>query len=257
MIGLAFYLAEKYQLPVLVLVDQALSARVETVSPDLVKDIPRASRYRAETKPDGGFARYRLGDAPVSLTAIPGTEGCEHMVTGMEHDELGNFACDDDTHTAMTVKRFRKLAAIEDDPLTQNLCSYFGKGNADIGVVTWGSSAGPVEEAIREAQRLGISVRAIVPKVLNPLPHAELRAFFSEVRRVIVPELNFVGQFASHLRSTYRVPTTSLTKIKGVPLEPSEIVAKIVEAAAGLPSQEYATLEYATLWKSTTNSVTT
>jgi 2-oxoglutarate ferredoxin oxidoreductase subunit alpha len=234
MTGLAFYLAEKYQLPAIVLVDQALSARVETVNPQIVKDIPQASRLRAEARADGGFARYQLGDVPISPTAIPGTEGCEHMVTGMEHDEFGNFACDEETHTAMTVKRFRKLAAIEEDPLTQNLCSYFGEGDAEIGVVTWGSSAGPVEEAIREAQRLGISARAIVPKILNPLPHAEMRKFFSEVSRVIVPELNFVGQLASHLRSTYRIPTISLTKIKGVPLEPSEIVAKIIETADGL-----------------------
>jgi pyruvate/2-oxoacid:ferredoxin oxidoreductase alpha subunit len=54
------------------------------------------------------------------------------------------------------------------------------------------------------------------------------------VNRVIVPELNFTGQLASQLRATYRVPTISLTKIKGVPLEPSEIVAKIIEAADGL-----------------------
>jgi 2-oxoglutarate ferredoxin oxidoreductase subunit alpha len=156
------------------------------------------------------------------------------MVTGMEHDEFGNFACDDETHTAMTVKRFRKLEEIENDPLTQNLCESIGEGRADIGVVTWGSSAGPVEEAIQEARRLGISVRGLVPKILNPLPHAQMKKFFSEVSRVIVPELNFTGQLASQLRATYCVPTISLTKIKGVPLEPSEIVAKIIEAADGL-----------------------
>ncbi len=81
---------------------------------------------------------------------------------------------------------------------------------------------------------MGISVQAIIPRVLNPLPHKELKTFLSKVKRVIVPELNFVGQFASLLRSTYRIPTIGLTKIKGVPLEPSEIVAKITEAAGTL-----------------------
>lgn len=234
MMGLAFYLAEKYQIPVIVLVDQALSARLETVNPKLMKEVPQGLRLRADAKTDGAFARYQLGDLPISPMAIPGTEGCEHMVTGMEHDEFGNFACDEETHTAMTVKRFRKLAAIESDSLTQNLCDYFGDADAEIGLVTWGSSAGPVEEAVREAQRMGISVRALVPKVLNPLPHTEMKKFFSQVSKVIVPELNFVGQFAAHLRSTYRIPTISLTKIKGVPLEPNEIIEKIVENTEGL-----------------------
>ena len=234
MMGAAFYFAEKYQIPVIVLVDQALSARVETVKPGIVEEIPQSSRLRAQAPAEGNFARYKLANSPVSPAAIPGTDGCEHMVTGMEHDEYGNFACDDETHTAMTVKRFRKLEEIEHDPLTQNLCESIGEGRADIGVVTWGSSAGPVEEAIQEARRLGISVRGLVPKILNPLPHAQMKKFFSEVNQVIVPELNFTGQLASQLRATYRVPTISLTKIKGVPLEPSEIVAKIIEAADGL-----------------------
>jgi 2-oxoglutarate/2-oxoacid ferredoxin oxidoreductase subunit alpha len=234
MIGVAFYLAEKYQTPVIVLVDQALSARVETVNPRLVKNIPLAGRLSGGGEHDGPFARYRLADNPVSPAATPGTEGCEHMVTGMEHDEFGNFACDEETHTAMTVKRFRKLAAIENDPAMDDACLYFGEGPADVGVVTWGSSSGPVEEAIREARRLGISARAIAPKILNPLPHEKLKKFFTEVKCVVVPELNFVGQLATLLRSTYRVPTLGLTKIKGVPLEPGEIVEKIIEAANGL-----------------------
>lgn len=234
LIGLTFDLAEKYQMPAIFLVDQALSARLETVDPSAVKRAPAAGRLCAEGKDGGNFARYRLSDLAVSPAAIPGTEGCEHMVTGMEHDEFGNFACDDETHTAMTVKRFRKLAAIEADPLSQGLCSYFGDTNAEIGVVTWGSSAGPVEEAIKVAKERGISVRGIVPKILNPLPHKELATFFQSVKRIIVPELNFVGQLASLLRSTYRVSTINLTKIKGVPLEPNEIVSVILETAATL-----------------------
>ncbi|MBI2357422.1 MAG: 2-oxoacid:acceptor oxidoreductase subunit alpha [Deltaproteobacteria bacterium] len=234
MIGLAFDLAEKYQLPAIFLVDQALSARLETVDPAAAKRAPAAARLCADGGGVNNFARYRLGESAVSPAAIPGTPRCEHMVTGMEHDELGNFACDDETHTAMTVKRFRKLAAVESDPLSRGLSSQFGDSNADIGIVTWGSSAGPVEEAVKVAEQQGIAVRAIVPKILNPLPHEELRRFFQSVKKVIVPELNFVGQFASLLRSTYRIPTISLTKIKGVPLEPSEILSVIGETAASL-----------------------
>ena len=234
LIGRAFYLSETYQLPVIVLVDQALSARVETVDPALLDHLPQAARLKAENG-DGGFARDRLNGS-ISPTALPGVPGCEHMVTGMEHDEFGNFACDDETHTAMTVKRFQKLAAIGADPKMRDSCLAFGDEKAEIGIVTWGSTAGPVEEAVRIAAEMGFAARALVPRLLNPLPHAELERFFRQVKRVIVPELNFTGQLASVLRSVYRVPTIGLAKVKGVPMDPSEIVAKIAEAAAGLES---------------------
>jgi 2-oxoglutarate ferredoxin oxidoreductase subunit alpha len=84
---------------------------------------------------------------------------------------------------------------------------------------------------------MGIAVQAIVPRILNPLPHRELERFFGRVRRIIVPELNFTGQLASVLRSVYRVPTMSLAKVKGVPMEPREIVSKIIEAAASLDTR--------------------
>jgi 2-oxoglutarate/2-oxoacid ferredoxin oxidoreductase subunit alpha len=237
LIGVTFDLAEKYQLPAIVLLDQALSARLETVDPEIVRRTPAAGRLFAGVGDGEVFARYRLSDMPVSAAASPGSAGHEHMVTGMEHDERGNFACDEEMHTAMTVKRFRKLSAVEADPLARGLSATFGDPNAEIGIVTWGSTAGPAAETVEVARKQGISVRVFVPKILNPLPHEELRSFLKNVRRVIVPELNFVGQLASVLRSTYRISTLSLTKIKGVPLEPSEIMVKVIEAAASLEGE--------------------
>ncbi|MFQ5850173.1 MAG: 2-oxoacid:acceptor oxidoreductase subunit alpha [Candidatus Binatia bacterium] len=233
-IALAFELAEKYQLPIIVLVDQSLSSRLETVEGHMVKRVPSASRLCVQPGSNNTFTRYQLTESGVSPLALPGTDGCEHMVTGLEHNERGNFACDEETHTAMTVKRFRKLASIETDPLTGDLCTRLGDDRAEIGIVTWGSTAGPVEEAINLAASMGISVQAIIPRVLNPLPHRELKNFFAKVRCIIVPELNFVGQFATLLRSTYRIPTIGLTKVKGVPLEPGEIAEKILNTAQSL-----------------------
>jgi len=230
----AFDLAERFQSPVIVLVDQALSSRLETVERSVLSGLEPVDRVCARPASGGGFARYQLTKSGVSPSAIPGTYGREHMVTGMEHDELGNFACDEETHTAMTVKRFRKLAAMENDPLTRNLSTHIGEEQSEIGIVTWGSSAGPVREAVGIAKRLGIPIRALIPRVLSPLPHREFRNFFAKVKRVIVPELNFVGQLASLLRSTYCFSTISVTKVKGVPLEPSEIVEKIVETKEAL-----------------------
>ncbi|MFQ5542224.1 MAG: 2-oxoacid:acceptor oxidoreductase subunit alpha, partial [Candidatus Binatia bacterium] len=233
-ISLAFDLAEKYQLPVIVLVDQSLSSRLESVEDHMVKRTPSGSRLSVQLGSQGAFNRYQITESGVSPAALPGTDGGEHMVTGLEHDERGNFACDDETHTAMTVKRFRKLASIETDPLTADLCTHLGDERAEIGIVTWGSTAGPVEEAVHLAGGMGIPVQAIIPRILNPLPHREFMDFFSRVKKIIVPELNFVGQFATLLRSTYRIPTISLTKVKGTPLDPGEIIEKILETSESL-----------------------
>jgi 2-oxoglutarate ferredoxin oxidoreductase subunit alpha len=236
-ISLAFDLAEKYQLPVIVLMDQSLSSRLESVEDHLVKRTPSVSRLRLQPGSEGSFNRYQITESGVSPVALPGTDGGEHMVTGLEHNERGYFVCDDETHTAMTVKRFRKLSSIETDSLTADLCTRLGDPKAEIGIVTWGSTFGAVEEAIDLAGRMGIPVQAFIPRILSPLPHRELRDFFSKVKKIIVPELNFVGQFATLLRSTYRIPTISLTKIKGVPLDPSEIIEKIVETSESLSTR--------------------
>ncbi|MFQ5682745.1 MAG: 2-oxoacid:acceptor oxidoreductase subunit alpha [Candidatus Binatia bacterium] len=237
-ISLAFGIAEKYQLPVIVLLDQSLSSRLESVSWDSVQKISAGTRLTTDPGDRNSFARYQLTESGVSPVAVPGTGGGEHMVTGLEHNEEGNFACDEETHTAMTVKRFRKLASIESDPLTRDLCTYLGNEDAEIGILTWGSTRGSVEEAIHVADDMGIPVRAIIPKVLSPLPHAELKKFFSTVKKIIVPELNFVGQFATLLRSSYRIPTIGLTKVKGIPLEPGEVIEKILEAAESLHTRK-------------------
>ncbi len=141
-IALAFDLAEKYQMPVIVLVDQSLSSRLESVEQHLVRKTPSISRLTVQPSSDAPFNRYQLTESGVSPVALPGTDGGEHMITGLEHTQRGGFACDEETHTAMTVKRYRKLSSIESDPLTQNQSMYFGDDNAEIGLLAWGSTAG-------------------------------------------------------------------------------------------------------------------
>lgn len=230
-IGLAFNVAEAYQLPVIVLIDQAISSRIETVDPSILSRLSRRERLQPQGQELKGYRRYHLTDSGVSPMAVPGMAGGEHIATGMEHDDRGRPACDERTHTLMSVKRFKKLEALGRDPMVQGQSSYFGPSTADIGVITWGSSTGPVEEAIAQALKRGIKVRGMAPRLLHPLPHDDLRSFLRSVDRILVPELNFTGQLATLLRAAYRVPTVSLTKVKGVPLSCGEVLAKIEEVA--------------------------
>src|SRR5438105_6900850 len=153
----AFNLAEKYQCPVILMSDTVLMMRMEAIAkPDVnaVEVIDRAlfepnghdgdgngSLHPAE----GGYLRYAPSANGVSPMSLPGMAGGQYVATGLEHNETGRPRYDPKTHTVMTEKRFRKLDhAVLDAPPPDR----FGDPDAEIGIVTWGSTMGNVIEAI-------------------------------------------------------------------------------------------------------------
>ena len=231
-VALAFNLAEKYQMPAIVLMDQTLSSRLETVDADVLSRVQILTTKAAPPESSHDYQRFQLTDTGVSPRVFPGTPGgFEYISTGLEHNERGDPEYEEQIHTIMSAKRHKKLAALAQDPLVANLASTFGDEDAEIGVICWGSTAGPVREAVKAAADRGIAVKALVPKLLNPLVHSELKPFLGSIRKLLVPEMNFTGQLASLLRSTYRVPTIRLNAVKGVPFCSQEILEKIEEIA--------------------------
>ncbi len=240
MVVLAFNLAEKYQMPVIVLMDQTLSSRLETVDADVLSHVKVIRTTQEPGGASGPYLRFQLTDSGVSPRVFPGTPGgFEYMSTGLEHNERGDPEYDEQAHTIMSAKRFKKLAALAEDPMVEGLASTFGSEGAEIGIITWGSTAGPVREAVQQAIAMGIPVKALVPKLLNPLVHSELKPFLASVRKVFVPEMNFTGQLATLLRSTYRVSTIRLNAVKGVPFRAQEILEKIQEIAGRRPKDAH------------------
>lgn len=232
---LAFNLAEKYQMPAIVLLDQTLSSRIETVDADVLSQV---NVFRTTHEPSASteqYLRFQLTDSGVSPRVFPGTAGgFEYISTGLEHNERGDPEYDEKIHTIMSAKRHKKLAALAHDPMVAGLASTFGVEEAEIGIICWGSTAGPVRDAVQRAIEMGIPVKALVPKVLNPLIHSELKPFLASIKKLLVPEMNFTGQLAALLRSTYRVPTIQLNAVKGVPFRSQEILVKIQDAAGKL-----------------------
>ncbi|OFW27058.1 MAG: hypothetical protein A3J28_14555 [Acidobacteria bacterium RIFCSPLOWO2_12_FULL_60_22] len=235
---LAFDLAERYQMPVIVLMDQALSSRIETVDAEVLSHISSVRTPQNGNLDAEHYRRFALTESGVSPRVFPGTPGFEHMSTGLEHNERGDPAYDERMHTIMSAKRYKKLDAVGHDPSVAALSSRFGMEEAEIGIVCWGSTSGPVEEAVEQALARGIPVKAIVPKLLNPLVHSELKPFLRSAKKLLVPEMNFTGQLASLLRSTYRVPVVQLNKVKGVPFRAKEILDRIEQLAETLGHKE-------------------
>lgn len=226
----AFNYSEKYQLPVIFLSDQSLSHRTESMTkPDLsqVKIVNR-ERPDPETLRDG-YARYALTESGVSPMTVPGDKSGMWVAPGLEHDEEGYVSRNtSEAHQRQMPKRFRKL-----DSLQRELDAppRYGADDAKIGIISWGSTEGAVQEAVERAAQSGLKVAALHPKVLSPLPEKELQAFIDSVDHVIVPEVNYSGQFARYLRSIFGINPIRLNKYGGLPFTAAEVYRRIEEVA--------------------------
>jgi 2-oxoglutarate ferredoxin oxidoreductase subunit alpha len=232
----AFNLAEEFQLPVVVLQDTVLAVRTESIPrPDLasVKIVNRrvfAYRDTGDGKEPGydaasgpeHYLRYQITPDGVSPMAIPGTPGGAYVATGLEHTQAANTSSDARNHSAMTEKRFRKLdGVVEKAPPAHE----YGDPTAEIGFLTWGSTFGVVAEAIDRLAARGIKAHALAPRMLWPLPTHQIEPFLRGKRRVIVPEVNFTGQFAQLLKTRYQnVDFIRLNVYGGQPFDVSRVV---------------------------------
>ena len=223
----AFNLAEKYQVPVLLLSDGSLAFSTQTVSypdPDAFEHVERR-RWDG----DGDYRRYALTDDHISPMADPGTHGATHIATGLEHNELGMPNYTPANHEAMQRKRFAKLAGVVADfPAAE----VDGDGDADLGIIAWGSTIGVVREAVQRLRDAGIKVKGFYPKLLWPLPAAQFEDFGAGCRRLLIPEVNFQGQLAHFVRAGTCLRPESYTVCGGLPFTPAMVVRKAQEMLA-------------------------
>ena len=159
--------------------------------------------------------------------AIPGTPGLEYRIGGIEKaDVTGDLSYDPDNHDKMTRLRQAKIDGIAksipdlevDDP----------SGDADVLILGWGSTYGPIAEAARLARNNGVNVARVHVRHLNPFP-PNLGEVLRRYRQVIVPEMN-LGQFAMMLRAKYLVDVQSYTQVRGLPFTSVELAKVLTEA---------------------------
>ena len=225
----AFNLAERYQVPVLLLSDQSLATRNECIpKPDLAKVKVFDRLVHRDGEGNSNYLRYQYTEGGVSPMALPGTPGGAYVATGLEHSEAGRPRYDPVTHTKMTEKRFQKLAsAVADFPRVDT----YGDAGAELGIVSWGSTLGAVREATERAQAKGIKILSFYPRVLYPLPDGYLIDQLKKVKRLIVPEINSQGQFANLIEQRYRGEVIRYNIYGGLPFRAGEILKKIEEVA--------------------------
>ncbi len=228
--GMAFEIAEKYQVPVVLLIDLYLSNRYETVFPSDRNHFAPKPREVPQVKEGEDYRRFALTEDGISPRALPGDRGMMYTATGLEHNELGKP--NDALHMAMNAKRHHKLKSAVNYPGLTTSKRFGDMGKVDVGILGWGSTFGEILEAMFEAQAEGISCSAMKVVMLSPLPEDELRAFFDDCKVVLVPELNYQGQFANLVSGALGRPVVRLNRTIATPMPVAEILSELRRLAA-------------------------
>jgi 2-oxoglutarate ferredoxin oxidoreductase subunit alpha len=212
----AFNWAERYQGPVVLLSEHALSERQKNIpKPDLSSlNVESRQVYTG----DNGYRRYE--SAEISPMPIPGHPG-GYVANGSEHDDIGDTTHLPARHVQMTERRFGKLKLLEDGSYEEDNAS------APVVIMPWGGSKGPAREAYSQLSGNGGDVGWAYTMFLNPLPPALLDSL-RQKELVLVPELNYQGQFSSVLRSQ-GVRAESITQYTGLPFKVRDLVNRARE----------------------------
>ena len=234
-------IARKYNVPVFLLSDQGIAARIEAfpepnlekVCQDITPDFTPVADYKPYdlSSPDG-----------VTPRVVPGTRilsGRYPIAGGLEHDELGHPSASPKLHMQMTAKRRKKLQAFEATLPTPKV---YGPAEGDVLLVGWGSTQGPIREAVDRARAAGDSMSALHIKYLNPLPPG-LETVFRGFKSILVVEMNDeglygYGQLAGLLRARYcDARIRGINKTDGLNWKVKEILERVKADTSASPSK--------------------
>jgi 2-oxoglutarate ferredoxin oxidoreductase subunit alpha len=158
--------------------------------------------------------------------AVPGTPNGQYTATGLEHNEYGSPAYTPEAHVQMTEKRWRKYEALRH---SHDYVRRFGPERARVGLLCWGTTAGPCRGAIFLAAQEELPIAMLQVQMIAPLPVDAIQEFIDSVDVVLVPEVNYQGQFARMIQGELGVRVNSLTQYTGMPFTRLTILNKAKE----------------------------
>src|SRR5438270_1050220 len=238
-------IARKYSTPVFILSDTSLATRIEAF------DEPDLPKLMVDPKPD---LSPRQTHKPYPIDKItqhvpPGTRILDDkypLLSGLEHDKMGHPTGRTKLHMVMTAKRRNKLRKLaEENPVPE----VYGEQEGDTLLVGWGSTYGPIHDAVKQAREHGEKVGAIHLRHLHPLPNG-VEKIFAKFKRIVTVEMNDqglygFGQVAIILRARYCEPKIeSFTKTDGLTFRVKEILEGVFKgrsfAARKIPRDDEA-----------------
>jgi len=217
----AVHLAESLQTAAFVLSDQFLGQAKAVIDRPAETDLGTV-RLKPTDPQAGAYKRYALTNSGVSPMAIPGMPGGQYTADGLEHNERGTPSSQADDHHSQLDKRNNKLEGFEYGDAWAEI---EGDADAEIGLVTWGSTTAPVREAVARARAQGFKVRLVALRLLAPTRPALLAEALKGVKRLLVVEQSHSGQFLGYLKAHYDLPAPpqSLRHPGPLAIRPAEV----------------------------------
>ena len=215
--------AHEYQTPAILMLDQYLADQQSTVAPLDESYRPINRKIVADAGAD--YVRYALRDDGISPRAIPG--GLMPVICDSdEHDERGHITEDLNVHVAQDDKRMAKFEGLKAAALAPE---HYGREQAEVLLLTWGSTYGPAREAVDRLIDEGRKAALLHFAQVWPVRAPETRRAMAAARRIISVEANHTGQFASVLREAGAIDSCELIRrYDGLPFAAEEIARKVL-----------------------------
>ena len=236
-----FNFAELYQLPVIHLLDKAISSSIQTSKRFSNELKIERGRFKRDIDKDpspgtaGHFRRFKLEDSPISTRVPLGTENAIFWNTGDEHTEEGHISEDPENRNKMMDKRMKKLElALENIAEDDKAACYNFDSNTKNVVISWGSTKGAILEALEKLTEEGSKLGFIQVRLLHPFPTGTIKKFLTNARLIIDVEMNYSSQLGSLVQQyTGREIDFKIVKYNGRPMSTTEIYIALKAILSG------------------------
>jgi 2-oxoglutarate ferredoxin oxidoreductase subunit alpha len=224
----AFNIAEKYQIPVLLMSDQYLADSIVSKEPFDFNKIKIERNIANEINTDEEYKRYKFTEDGISPRILPGKmEGQVVLVDSDEHDEFGNITESDEIRIKMVDKRLKKLEGLREEVVEP---WFVGQENPENLVVCWGSTYGTVKEAVSKLNAEGVSIGALIFGDIWPFPTKKLLELSKNAKKIIDVEQNATAQLDNLMRQEALIKSTDkILKYDGRPFSGEEVYLKVME----------------------------
>lgn len=235
----SFNWADRYQVPVVILVDKTLATQAMTL--DAIKQeglrIDRGLRFTGNGRVNGeshkGYQRFAFTESGVSPRAFPGEEGGVFWSTSDEHDPEGHITEDAENRIRMMEKRMGKLDRVAREIPPERKIGVYGPKDAELTLVGWGSTKGVMLDAMEVLAAEGVAVNFVQVRLMRPFPVEEVTQALAGAKRLALVEGSYSGNLAGLIREKTGIDIPQMIlKYDGRPFSEEELVEALRQALA-------------------------
>jgi 2-oxoglutarate ferredoxin oxidoreductase subunit alpha len=238
--ALAFNYAERYQMPVIHLIDKALANSSQTYE---MFDIGQFKIERGEILGEADlqsqeYRRFRFTENGISPRVFLGIKNGVHWHTGDEHNEMGHISEEPTNRIMMMEKRMKKLETADKEIPVEEKLKVFGDKVSENLVISWGSPKDAILEAINKLGGEGFDLRFLQIRMIQPFPTEYVRRILEGARKIITVENNYSGQLAEIVKENTGIgPNFHILKYNGRPISTTEVYDALKKVLVGQASE--------------------